>query len=688
MVTPITTLRLQQRVRRPALALLVQSLLCTTAFAADWSLTPLKPSGIYVAGEQAGWSVKSEPSATGSYHYELRQNNLTVVQSGTLQAGNSQLIETRGIEPGMLFLEIKPVSPSGSAAASSAQVAGLAVDPHHIAPSLQAPRDFDRFWKSKLAQAQRVPLDAEVTPGTSDRDGVEFFTVRMKHSDGSTIHGQLARPARPGKFPALVIFQWASPPYPLQKSWVTERAAQGWLVLNVEPHDVLPDQPQAYYDALPDELKNYQNIGRGNRDKNYFLRMYLGDYRAVEYLASRDDWNGGPLVAMGTSMGGQQSVCTAALNPKISALIVHVPAGADMLGPLHGRASGYPYWPATDKGVQRTAPYFDTVNCAARVKAQALVSMGFVDTVSPPAGNWAMFNQLRGPKEVAPLMEAAHDNQSTAEQQAPFKRRAEAWLVQLRNGQSPLPPVTRPEPRTDANSQKAHEQLLAKKNQGKIDVYFIGDSITRRWGTSDAQYAPFLAHWNQSFHGWNAADFGWGADRIQNILWRLDEGELTDVNPKVIVIMAGTNNLGNRPIPGNEPVVAAELADGINAIVQRARKQAPRATVIVMGITPRNDNMSYMPVISQTNALLKKQADGKKVRFIDLNDKLADSSGKLLPGMTGSDQLHLALPGYAVWADALKPVLTALLGPPAATDSAPPPTGDPSQTPATSAPRN
>jgi lysophospholipase L1-like esterase len=246
--------------------------------------------------------------------------------------------------------------------------------------------------------------------------------------------------------------------------------------------------------------------------------------------------------------------------------------------------------------------------------------------------------------------------------------------------------ASRPEPRTDANSMKAHEQLLAKKTQGRIDVYFIGDSITRRWGASDPQYSAFLANWNQNFHGWNAADFGWGADRIQNILWRLDEGELTDVNPKVIVIMAGTNNVSARPVAGKEAEIAADIAGGIGAIVDRARKLAPRATILLMGITLRNDNMAYVPVIRQTNALVAKLADGRNVRFLDLNDKLADGAGVLQPGMTESDKLHLALGGYQVWADALKPMLTALLGPPAATDSAPPPTGDPSQ--ATAAPRN
>ena len=99
-------------------------------------------------------------------------------------------------------------------------------------------------------------------------------------------------------------------------------------------------------------------------------------------------------------------------------------------------------------------------------------------------------------------------------------------------------------PRTDPLSQLAHQQLLEKTKQGQIDVYFVGDSITRRWGTSDPQYKEMLANWKQNFFGWNAADFGWGADTIQNILWRLENGELDGVNPKVIVVLAGTNNVG------------------------------------------------------------------------------------------------------------------------------------------------
>lgn len=101
-----------------------------------------------------------------------------------------------------------------------------------------------------------------------------------------------------------------------------------------------------------------------------------------------------------------------------------------------------------------------------------------------------------------------------------------------------------PVARTDANSKLAHERLLEKARTGRIDVYFTGDSITRRWGATD--YPKFLAHWRQTFHGWNAANFGWGGDTVQNVLWRLSNGELDGVKPKVIVVMAGTNNIGAR----------------------------------------------------------------------------------------------------------------------------------------------
>jgi lysophospholipase L1-like esterase len=233
----------------------------------------------------------------------------------------------------------------------------------------------------------------------------------------------------------------------------------------------------------------------------------------------------------------------------------------------------------------------------------------------------------------------------------------------------------KPEPRSDANSQLAHAQMLANRTKGRIDVYFEGDSITRRWRATD--YPQFLANWNKNFFGWNAADFGWGGDTIENILWRLENGELDGVHPKVIVLLAGTNNIGR--IPASDAKMAA-ITKVIKALLDTMRKKAPEATIIVMGILPRNDGRNpaaVMRSIDKINANLATLADGKTIRYLNINDKLADKDGKLLSGMT-VDRLHLSMKGYQVWADALKPVFHELLGPPAKEDHAPPPTGDPS----------
>jgi lysophospholipase L1-like esterase len=231
--------------------------------------------------------------------------------------------------------------------------------------------------------------------------------------------------------------------------------------------------------------------------------------------------------------------------------------------------------------------------------------------------------------------------------------------------------------RTDQNSMTAHSQLLEKARKGGIDIYFEGDSITRRWGATD--YPDLLANWKQNFFGWNAADFGWGADTVQNILWRLENGELDGVNPKVIVLLAGTNNVGAMVPPGGDDVKVADITRGLEVILRVMQQKAPNATIVLTAIFPRNDNMAVMPTIDKINANLAKLADGKRVRYLNINGKLADRDGKLFDGMMNPrDKLHPQLAGYQVWADALKPIFTELLGPPAKEDHAPPPTGDPS----------
>jgi lysophospholipase L1-like esterase len=231
-----------------------------------------------------------------------------------------------------------------------------------------------------------------------------------------------------------------------------------------------------------------------------------------------------------------------------------------------------------------------------------------------------------------------------------------------------------PVPRSDANSRLAHEQLVQKAKRGGIDIFFLGDSITRRWGAADPQYRDLLANWKTNFFGWNAANFGWGADRIENILWRIQNGELDGVNPKIIVVLAGINNVGAQSCDAEQIL---DITRGLKAILDVCREKAANATIIITAIFPRNDNMSVLPAIKEINKNISLMADGRKVRYLDINHQLADDAGRLFPGMMNSDKLHPTLKAYQIWADALKPIFLELLGPPAKTDHAPPPTGDP-----------
>ena len=238
-----------------------------------------------------------------------------------------------------------------------------------------------------------------------------------------------------------------------------------------------------------------------------------------------------------------------------------------------------------------------------------------------------------------------------------------------------IEPADVPAPRTDLNSQTAHAELIAKTRQGHIDIYFVGDSITRRWGALD--YPQFLANWRQNFYGWNAANFGWGGDRTQNILWRLQNGELDGLNPKIIVIQAGTNNVGATP---GDAAKMSDIVRGIKALIDVCRSKVPQATIVLTAIFPRNDNRAVLPEIARINRAIAQFADGRTVRFVDITDKLADSDGTLHDGIS-PDGLHLTIKGYQIWADALTPIFNQLLGPPAVVDRAPPATGDPSARP-------
>lgn len=404
------------------------------------TFTPYHSTGIYAIGETVGWTVTPGP-ATPAYNFKwtIRRNNAVVLKEGKLDLSTGKdKIEIAGDQPEMIYVAVEPYSDpapekpayiGGNTGRNNGLYAvGAAVAPEKIGLSTPRPSDFDAFWDTKLAAQAKIPINPVLKPVETGDPAVELNLFELD-ALGSKAHGYLAKPAREGKFPALIQLQYAGV-YALNPRIAAERAAAGWLFLNVDSHDKLPSDPSG---NIP---RNYAAVGNTDREKSYFLNMYLRDSRVLDYLLTRPDWDGKTIVLTGGSMGGQQSLALAGLRPgKITAVLVCVPAGADTNGDLHGRKAGYPNWPSNNPDVMQTALYFDTVNFASRIQAPVLAGMGFIDTISPPAGVWTALNQIRGAKEPLPLIESEHDNLTPQKGRACPVRTRELLDVLVKGGQ-------------------------------------------------------------------------------------------------------------------------------------------------------------------------------------------------------------------------------------------------------------
>ena len=368
------------------------------------SFAPYHASGIYQVGETVGWTITPGPvQPTYSYKWTVRRNNAVVLKEGKLDLSSGKdAIEVKSDQPEMIYVAVEPYAPSGAGYKggntgrdNGLYAAGAAVDPLKIGLSTPRPADFDGFWKGKLTEQAKIPLNPVLSPVSTDIPGVEL-NLFVLDALGSKAHGYLAKPAREGKFPALIQLQYAGV-YALNARGAAQHAAEGWLFLNVDSHDKLPSDPSG---NIP---RNYATVGNTDRQNSYFLNMYLRDSRVLDYLLTRSDWDGKTIVLTGGSMGGQQSLVLAGLRPeRITAALVCVPAGADTNGDLHGRKAGYPNWPSDNPEVMKTAQYFDSVNFASRIHAPVMAGMGFIDTISPPAGVWTALNQILDLKSRCP----------------------------------------------------------------------------------------------------------------------------------------------------------------------------------------------------------------------------------------------------------------------------------------------
>jgi lysophospholipase L1-like esterase len=198
------------------------------------------------------------------------------------------------------------------------------------------------------------------------------------------------------------------------------------------------------------------------------------------------------------------------------------------------------------------------------------------------------------------------------------------------------------------NYQQCRDRVAAAKGH-PVDILFVGDSITEAWtGPAWGGYKHGAAVWDKYYASRNALNFGVGADRTQHLLYRLDTMDVKDLTPKVIVLMIGTNN-------NIDP--AADIAAGVRAVLTKLETMYPAAKIILVSILP---NARATQLMADANALIRPFADDHTVFYFDLAAKMPPVGDSWL-GL-GPDKLHPDESGYQIWADAMEPLLTRLLG--------------------------
>jgi lysophospholipase L1-like esterase len=200
-----------------------------------------------------------------------------------------------------------------------------------------------------------------------------------------------------------------------------------------------------------------------------------------------------------------------------------------------------------------------------------------------------------------------------------------------------------------------HQANVATAKKGDVDILFLGDSITAGWAweTGGNQL------WATNFAPRHAANFGVGWDRIQNVLWRIENGELDGIDPKVVVLLIGTNNCGDED-NGRPRNTTPQIVEGVSNLVRQIQFRLPRTKIILFGIFPRGAKDD--PVREQVKAVNAgiSQLTDDKVKFLDIGEKFLAPDGTL-PRTMFPDQLHPNTQGYQIWADAINPALDEFL---------------------------
>lgn len=294
---------------------------------------------------------------------------------------------------------------------------GAGFDPLEIRAQTPEPEDFDAFWNAKKEALAALPMNPRLVPVDAEKVNnpkVLVFDVKVDCLGGKPLSGYLAKPAdaAPKSLPILVSYHGAGV---RSASMPIGDANRGVLALDINAHGIENGQPAEFYNELAGgELKDYRLAGADNLDNLYFVGMYLRVIRSLQFMKAQPEWDGKTIIVRGGSQGGGQALVAAGVDSDVTFCVAYVPALCYPTGDIEGRFGGWPGFlrgktaETADATVVKTVSYIDAAHFAKRIKAESILSTGFVDYTCSPTSVYVAYNNIKAPKQIITTPDANH----------------------------------------------------------------------------------------------------------------------------------------------------------------------------------------------------------------------------------------------------------------------------------------
>lgn len=380
-----------------------------SASAQEIRLSINQDSGIYERGQQAVVSAQTSV---------IPQDSLTV-----RVLSNNRLVNSYRILPQQTRFEVSSLAIDTTCAimvevqaGEQTSTIGYVVAPQGFQAGYTEPDDLMEYWNDQKKQLQALPMKVQTTPlkvPDSYQGKYVCEDVEINCLGPAPVRAYVAKPvkAKRKSLPIIVLCRAAGVSGNWCRCQVGEcvgNAAQGngALSLDLNAHGMLNGQPDEYYKTMEDVvLSNYFNCPPMDRETYYFKGMYLRLLRAIEYMTRMPEWDGKRILVIGESQGGGQAVAAAGLDPRVSAVVLNVPAIQDLGGARAGRQSGWPrpienHTDLPSQMVDHVLPYFDGSQLIRHSRAEIFCELGLIDTTCPPSSVWATLNAAKSKKTI------------------------------------------------------------------------------------------------------------------------------------------------------------------------------------------------------------------------------------------------------------------------------------------------